>query len=143
MKRQVLVMLSAALFVTGLAVTQAGAQTSKEIQAHVPFAFTVNGTYMPAGEYLVQVGPEGESLSVVSIESKDRLHCVVTMTDTGRLTADDSTPRLVFKRFGNAYFLAQVKADNGTPARVMPMGPAERHLARLEGDQAGNINRIG
>jgi hypothetical protein len=87
-----------------------------ELVAHVPFAFVVGNSVLPAGDYTVS--RESNDASVLAISSTDRKQFVNTLTipTSSEESADQSA--LVFDKVGDQYFLA----------RVMPAGSEERDI---------------
>lgn len=80
---------------------------STHMKITVPFAFTAGNVQLPAGEYLVTaVGPWGGStLSVHSVHS----NAGTLVLSTSRRSQKPATrTKLVFYRFGQQYFLAEV-----------------------------------
>ncbi len=87
---------------------------------HVPFAFVVNGTQLPAGDYRV-VREFGEHTLV--IQNRDARAGVVTIFEDGGTTAMNAKPSLYFKTVGERHYLVQV-AESGRLLDVMPVTDA-------------------
>ena len=81
------------------------------MKVNVPFAFTVDNQTLPAGQYFVtSVTPE-RSIRLTSADSKHS----ATVNDLPNYASGPAlNSRLVFHKYGNEYFLAQVwtKGDN-------------------------------
>ena len=75
------------------------------MKVDIPFAFSVQDYSLPAGEYLVlTVTPERS----ICIESMDGKHSAI-VHDLPNYTSEPSpNSRLVFRRYGDEYFLTQV-----------------------------------
>ena len=72
--------------------------------AKVPFDFTVGQSKLPAGEYLIKdTGMSG----TLQIRDTETGKSIFLMTRT-RTYGKDVTPRLIFHRIGERYFLSQV-----------------------------------
>jgi hypothetical protein len=120
-RRSAAVLLGAAL---ALVVAQpAQAATPNKMTADVPFDFVVAGRTMPAGNYVIEVGPGMEAPSVVSLQTTkstdDDLHfknVLVVTTPADRV--DDKQPHLVFEKIGDLYFLDKVVPRSGTVKEV-------------------------
>ncbi|HEV7475346.1 MAG TPA: hypothetical protein VGN90_14930 [Pyrinomonadaceae bacterium] len=82
------------------------AQSSNKVVADIPFEFSVGYKTMPAGKYLVQslASPSNGLL----IQSADAKSSAVRLSDATIATKNNSQARLVFHRYGERYFLAQV-----------------------------------
>jgi hypothetical protein len=82
----------------------ASAQTSMDV--NVPFAFSANHQYLPAGHYRVQLVSQC-FLSIRNIKTASTI-VVMVRPEEGRLF--ESHSRLVFDREGNQNYLTQVWA---------------------------------
>jgi hypothetical protein len=97
-----------ALFVAAGFVTAGSALAQDhKVTATVPFNFTVNGRTLPAGNYTI--GNDANSPRVLTIsDRKDGVAIMaITIPDAG-YAADN---KLVFHRYGNQYFLSQVRTS--------------------------------
>jgi hypothetical protein len=84
------------------------AQTFETI-ANVPFTFTAGAKSLPRGRYTLSTLP-GHT-DVVLIRSFD--HGVIVLSRPEGPSRTDSTPRLVFDRYDDQYFLREIRlADN-------------------------------
>ena len=120
-----------ALLIAGVGVS-VHAQPDETI-SRVPFAFTVGSTSMPRDTYRIT---RFAGRSAFMIQS-DRHAVVMMATPEGR--EDNQTPRLVFHRYGDSYFLREIRmADNS--GFELPASRDERQAAaRLAGLSAPEI----
>ena len=95
------------------------AQTTAK--ATVPFDFTVGQTRMPAGTYEVSRLSDGAIL----IRDNKTAKSVVSLFNTEAPKRADSTPKLVFHRYGDKYFLSQVFRGNGGAVLRLPTSKLE------------------
>ncbi len=128
MKKLSRVLSMSSLFVL-LAVAPALGQgrSSHKIQADIPFDFMVKETTFPAGTYTVStLRPD-----VLLIRSLDGHESVVVMTIDVQegLTPPDET-KLVFNRYGDQYFLAQVWTVGTVSGREFLKSSAESEVAK-------------
>jgi hypothetical protein len=94
-----------------MALVPANAQKTSAT-VNIPFAFTVEDVRMPAGEYLITSPSE----KVISIQRVGGTEAKVTLTTSGSATRKSGPAKLVFHRYGNAYFVAVAwmpKSDHG------------------------------
>lgn len=92
---------------------------SQRMRAHIPFAFNVGKTPLPAGEYTVTVLNSSSDRKVLQIRSIDgKLSALIHTTGVNNNTPDDA--KLVFNRYGNKYFFsqAQMPGESTTLAAV-------------------------
>jgi hypothetical protein len=113
---------------TFAAVHSASAQQILTV-SNVPFAFTVNGTTLPAGSYTVR----SLSSSLMEIRSNDFMHPMavrVSAHDSDKISLNRPA-ELIFEAYGNQYFLHEVVSPtNSTDAVVF--ASKEEKKARME-----------
>jgi len=128
MKTKVLAMAGAVL----LSIVAAGEclAQSRSLEVIVPFSFEVGNKTLPAGSYRVEAVPTGAgSIEVLCSSSGDMRQTISTTTTTTE--SGSSAPALVFHRYGNRYFLAQIRTGDGHAREVFP-SRQEKELARSE-----------
>ena len=115
------------------AAATANAQTSNKVVADIPFEFSVGYKTMPAGEYAVRaVNNQGNVLMIRSADGK--LAAVRLSDETDR--AKNSHARLVFHRYGQRYFLAEVWNGIDRTGRQLLKSQEERSIERELGSIA-------
>jgi hypothetical protein len=92
----------------------------------VPFAFVAGTTTLPAGEYHISNGPAPGTLG---LRGDDRHTIQVTTGNLETLDASAQT-KLVFHRYGNRYFLAQLWIEGNNSGREVPISRQEREMAK-------------
>jgi hypothetical protein len=104
------------------------AQERPILRATVPFAFTIENTTLPAGTYIFSIlSPYN---MVIKVQSADgRKAVLIAAIPTLKLNSSNQT-KLVFHRFGNEYFLAQVWEQWSEVHRDLRSGNRARELAR-------------
>ena len=108
----------------------AHAQSARVQRASVPFDFNVGGRTLPAGEYRVErINPQSYPAAVV-IRSKDGRLSLTLMTRDAESNGTEDEARLVFNRYGERYFLAQVWHAADSSGLLMPTSTEERRLRR-------------
>ena len=110
MPKQLSKTLTMLTLVVGLAlaagVVSANGQTSTMVAADIPFDFVVADKTLPAGNYNVSsVTSDGTALKVSSHDGKS---AAMRLSDVIPEKREKRTARLVFHRYGQKYFLAQV-----------------------------------
>jgi hypothetical protein len=123
MKNQLFALIGLGLL---LATASAYAQTGV-VKANVPFNFIVGKTQIPAGRYLIQ--NLSTSGSAMAIESPDRQVIKLVLPNACEsLMAQDKT-KLVFHRYGDQYFLAQVWTEGNNRGSELPKSQRETEVA--------------
>ena len=93
------------------------AQTSSnKVVASVPFEFSVGYKSMPAGEYAVQT--ISSASNGLLIQSTDGKISALRLSDETDRIKEQSQARLVFHRYGEHYFLAEVWNGANTGRRL-------------------------
>ena len=116
--------MSAAL---GMSAT-AFAQTT-QLNVTVPFEFIAGDTVLPAGNYDVEsIDPwGGKALSIHNVTSNAG---TLLLSNSCQLAKTSDSNKLVFYRYGQKYFLAEVWTVNTNIGRQMPVNQRQTELAR-------------
>lgn len=110
------------------AVASANAQSSNKVFADIPFEFSVGYKTLPTGEYSVQtVASSGNALVIRSADAKVSALRLSEATDRMK---NKSHARLVFHRYGERYFLAEVWNGADTSGRQLLKSLEERAIER-------------
>jgi hypothetical protein len=124
MKKQVLTLVGvlSLLLVAGSAFAQSG-----QIRATIPFNFTVSHTTLPAGNYSVSTTGGTDSILVIQGANGQ----TVKLVGSNHLQASKLSDRtkLVFRCYGDRYFLAQVWTRGRQMGRELPKSPLESEIA--------------
>lgn len=96
-------------FIVGMALilmsaTESNAQTGTTIRVKIPFDYTIGNKTLSAGKYDVMKIAEG----LFRIRSEDSKHSMLTQPKCDVESNGKSFAKLVFKRYGNEYFLSQI-----------------------------------
>ena len=121
-------LLSLAMSLALLMCAAAQAQTTR-LKITVPFEFTAGNVQLPAGEYEVTaIGPwGGPALSVHNLNSNAGTLVVSTSCSSQKPAAD---AKLVFHRYGQQYFLAEVWNRNNSLGNQIRVNSRQTQLAR-------------
>jgi hypothetical protein len=111
-----------------MALSSAYAQKSTAT-VNIPFTFTVDDVRMPPGEYTISSTSE----RVVNLQHVGGPEAKTTMTNNGSSTKSDGRAKLVFHKYGNAYFLAAAWLPNSDHAREFYASSNEIQVARNGG----------
>ncbi len=108
------------------AVVTANAQASNKVVANIPFEFSVGYKTMPAGEYIAQtIASASDALLVQSVDGKSS---ALRLTEATIAKKNKSQARLVFHRYGERYFLAQIWVGADHSGRQLLKSQEERAL---------------
>jgi hypothetical protein len=97
-----------------------------QLHAAVPFAWHVNGRQMQAGNYEISRDASSPVL-LIQDRTNGRGAYVMTIPET----TGNSASRLVFHRYGNRYFLAEVVAP-GVTVGTLPISRDEKEAMKSE-----------
>jgi len=98
------------------------------LRANVPFSFKVNKETLPAGQYEVRTISSGGS-HVLLINNRAAKTGEVFPTHAVIAShAQADKAKLVFKRYGDQYFLSQIWLDDSVTGRELPQNAREREL---------------
>ncbi len=118
-----LTMILAIAFAT--AVVSAQAQSSKTVVSNIPFEFIVADKTLPAGEYRVNRSL-GNALTIWTIDPDAAVSRLTNEIQPNK----DRRARLVFHRYGDRYFLAEVWTGAGDVGRQLVRSRQERAIER-------------
>ena len=130
MGKQILKGFTMLVLVLGLAfvsaVVSANGQAIKQVRANIPFQFVVGDKSLPAGEYAVKPFTDSR---VLAIDNRDSHASALRMTSEIAGNRKSENARLVFHRYGNRYFLAEVWMGEGNGSQLKK-SKEERALQR-------------
>ena len=97
---------------------------SVETTANVPFAFVAGAASLPRGEYRMATLPgHTDVLTIRGLQ-----HGAIILSQPAGSSRADNTPRLVFDRFGDQYFLREIHLA-GNVSFTLPLTSVERGAA--------------
>ena len=114
------------------AVVSANGQSSNRQVANIPFDFVVGDKELPAGRYSTQgFNSTGETLRITGL---DTTASAIRLSSTLQTMDDVNRGKLVFHRYGNQYFLADIWTAGSRTGR---------HLLKSSGEKAVEREVIG
>jgi hypothetical protein len=105
----------------------AQAQTDTAMRAQVPFEFNIKRQTLPADQYVVQVKRLGATWALQISRGRETEGIYPVTQQMIRGNAPE-TPRLIFHRYGEQYFLAQVQLGNDREALSLPKSRLEEEV---------------
>jgi hypothetical protein len=100
-----------------------------KVSADIPFDFTVGNEEFKAGKYTVGKLSNNNTAGTLVIRSEDN-GAVANFIVNDLIDKRDSQPRLIFRRYGNQYFLAKIfDGYSGQGAELMK-SKTEREAAK-------------
>ena len=132
MSKRILTSLSMLTLVVGLALAAGvesanGQITSHAVTAEIPFDFIVGNKTLTAGRYMVtSATTDGQSVKILSNDGKIG---AFRLTSQVREKSEKQNVKLVFHRYGQQYFLAEVWSGDGL-GRQLTQSHQERNLRR-------------
>ena len=110
MKRQFLLLVAIAVFVTAFT-TNASGQTGKTVRANVKFDFQIGDRIFPAGEYWIESISWHDNVLRIRHVSDTNTTAFILANYSNAGASIGQTPRLVFQKNGAEYFLTKVFLD--------------------------------
>jgi hypothetical protein len=111
------------LFVPLIAVGQM--KTSERIVTQVPFKFMVGDAAMPAGECIVLLANENNSVLLVGSSDGKRWVYAPTTPNLGKKASEAA---LTFHRYGDRYFLTEVRVGDSRSVYLFKPSKLEKEL---------------
>lgn len=129
MKKQTLGIVMALCFVTTLATVCVRAQSGMiEGRATIPFDFVVRDQTFMAGEYTIERVTQGKD--ILMLRRADDSASVMFLTRPADVLANTEQSKLVFRRYGDQYFLSQIWSSNDSTKNELYRCRRERVLVR-------------
>lgn len=126
--------LLAVMIVIAASVSANAQSLNYRLTANIPFDFSVGGQKLPAGKYWISRAQQSNGDTVVQIRSTD-LHSNTTRFTIPVLASNPvKESSLVFHRYGDEYFLAEIWPVGSETGRELLKTRAERELARKAQD---------
>jgi hypothetical protein len=140
MKKQIVKTLSMSVVILTVvfatAVVSANGQTTERVSAQIPFDFVVGDKTLSAGEYVVSSATQdGAGLLIRKAKTND---AAIRFTHEIAARPKQTHARLVFHRYGQTYFLAEVWQGGNSTGRALAQSKAERALRRERASLAQN-----
>ena len=126
MKKQALTLIGmlSLLLAAGSALAQSAGQT---VQANIPFSFVVNKQALPAGQYTIsRIGTGGNALVIHDDTRKENM---VALSNNLESRDPAAKTKLVFRCYGDRYFLSQVWIQGSSAGRQLPKSAHESEVA--------------
>jgi len=124
MKRATWLVVAVSLVLSSLAMAQLYSNT--RIVTQVPFDFMVANKWVPAGQCEVKIATmDGKTLSIENRDSSVNLFAGSSRIENKEAAAHYA---LVFKRYGDRYFLSGMKLEGSKIAYSFPKSKAEAEL---------------
>lgn len=96
-----------ALFAVALMASVPVVQAQTRVKADVPFAFSLQDKSMPAGNYAV-ISLSNQSLEIWNLDAN---RGTLVAKQMSMQSNREQSPKLVFHKYGDQYFLAQIWYD--------------------------------
>lgn len=139
MKRQIVKGMTMVLMVAALALVGAVASASGQTaRADVPFEFVAGSKTLAAGHY--ELSTANSAGEVLKIRGTEQSIFLLTMSATKNQIADKG--KLVFRRYGNRYFLAEIWTAGHAEGRRLMKSKEEKAIARELASIKSNYERV-
>ena len=102
---------------------------SGKVKANIPFDFTVGNKQFKAGSYTVDRLFASNNAGTLIIRGVDN-HAAANFNVNGVTGKEDSSARLVFRRYGSQYFLAQIFDGSSREGYGLMKSKSEREAAK-------------
>ena len=102
-------------------------QSDRQTIIHIPFNFSVGEKAFPAGKYVIERNRK-ESDTVWVIKRKDNVGKAMLLTRPVRANETQQETRLVFRQYGDLYFLAEFWTAGDQTGREIQVSDREKAL---------------
>jgi hypothetical protein len=95
-----------------------------KVKADIPFAFQVGRASLPSGTYIVsEIGEHS-----IMIRNTSAVNSAALTNYNSAYTLRSGSPRMLFHKYGNTYFLAEIWGESGTSGMQLPETDREKEL---------------
>ena len=110
---------TALAFVFAFHPSNAQAQVTDDLEVNIPFQFHAGNAKLPAGEYRIHM-LDSSDLSIMEISNKDGSASALFQVQETDAKATPNKDELIFNKYGNRYFLADVfEVGSSSGSRVL------------------------
>lgn len=119
--------MSKTLLTLGLAGAMAAgaAGLQSNLKVTVPFEFNAGRAVLPAGEYWVERQPVSDTLVIRNVATAAGVFVRVLPTESH---SQDTRARMVFRKYGDHYFLAEIWNAGSATGAAVPKSKREREM---------------
>jgi len=110
-------------------------QAQQPLRVKIPFAFVADKVALPAGEYLVQPARDGSPALIVQRIDTRAGSAAIVMTNPAQASDWKSQSCLVFRAYGDRYFLSEMWTAGSPSGRQFHTSPIEKELAKNQTSQ--------
>jgi len=102
---------------------------SQRARINIPFSFVVGQKSFPAGEYTVEPNSK-DTLTVWSLKGENTKDAIVFTTNSVRANRNSEETKLIFSKYADQYFLAQVWMVGDQNGRELNVTSSEKYLVK-------------
>jgi len=125
MKKQVLSFVAMVGLLMTLTVVFVSGQQTRLMTATIPFDFTIGQKTLPAGKYEIYHNGRPNALVIRSMDCRVNVMFLTNSVQAKRALAE---AQLVFRRYGDQYFLGQLWSPGDDVGHESPQSRREREL---------------
>jgi hypothetical protein len=126
--RQLFLSLVALFFAVTIYPSQAHAQIVGDLEVNIPFQFHAGDAKLPAGKYFIHV-LESSDLKLMEIASADGSASALFGVRTAEANSAPAKSELIFKKYGNRYFLAKVFQEGNPDGSTVDQSHYEKTVS--------------
>ena len=115
-------------------------RAQEPLLANIPFAFTAGEMALPAGEYRVQKLASGSLMLLIQRTDRSAAAFVHSIAAEGNEPQTQS--KLVFRHYGNRYFLSKVWIAGYAQGRELPQTKQEKEQALASNKTADQVTIV-
>jgi len=111
------------------------AYAQSALEAHVPFAFKVGKTQMPAGNYAIANDTDTNFITIRNVQTNDAVLALGT-----RQSPSKTTDKLVFRHVGDQYSLTEIWGSAWQPGMTLATPKQKKQLEAASGPSNASNN---
>lgn len=123
--------MSIATAIVGLLLSAASVY-GQTLKGDIPFAFHAANQTLPAGRY--EVSTRNAISNTVIVRNRESKQSLAALTYKAQSKQTPEVSKLIFRRYGNEYFLAKILVAGSTDGTQLALTKAERRLIKAQRD---------
>ncbi len=128
----------ALVFALSIHPAKAHAQITGELEVNIPFQFYAGDTKLPAGQYVVRMLDNTDS-KVMEISTPDGSTSALFEVEDAQADAAPSKSELIFNKYGNRYFLANVFDEGNPDGTRLPESQYEKRVGQAAAEAQQHV----
>jgi len=137
-RHQLLSLFIALVFALTFYASNAHAQIVGALEVNIPFQFHAGNTKLPPGKYVIRMLDDSD-LTVMEITSADGTTSALFEVQQAEANSTPAKSELIFNKYGNRYFLAQLFDEGNPSGSRVPKSRYEQKISQASAESQAHV----